>query len=113
MALRSVGRISGVKLIDFNPSQLHLILRTDPRSLRFAQNIGRLKKASAQRLAPVDTGTLRDSINYAVYDAETGWEVVIYATAPYAMFVEFGTRNAERQPFLRPAPIAPAITVDL
>ena len=77
----------------------------------------------AQRLCPVRTGALRDSI-HAEDTQETGKTVVgnVVADAPYAAYVEFGTgiRGAssegagkgpysptwpgmEAQPFLRPA----------
>jgi len=54
----------------------------------------------ASDLAPVDTGTLRDSIRY-----EDGR---VYTDVEYAPFVEYGTVNAPAQPFMRPA----ADTVD-
>lgn len=49
----------------------------------------------AKQLAPVDTGTLRDSIT-----AEPGG---VFVYAPYAMFVEYGTVDTPAQPYLRPA----------
>jgi hypothetical protein len=48
-----------------------------------------------KRLAPVDTGQLRDS----VVPTPEGIEV----RAPYAALVEFGTRHMEAQPYIRPA----------
>ncbi len=49
----------------------------------------------AKRYAPVDTGRLRNSIH------REGDSIVV--SAPYAGYVEFGTRNMAPQPFLRPA----------
>lgn len=57
----------------------------------------------AQDLVPVRTGNLRSSI--AVGTERQGIVVTahIEATAKYAPFVEFGTKNQNAQPFLRPA----------
>ncbi len=53
----------------------------------------------AKRLAPVDTGRLRNAINSA--STKDGWFVI--ADTNYATFVEFGTDRAPAQPFLNPA----------
>jgi HK97 gp10 family phage protein len=53
----------------------------------------------ARSLAPVRTGRLRGSI----YAKTSGWEAQIGAEASYAIFVEFGTRHIQAQPFLHPA----------
>ena len=53
----------------------------------------------ARSLAPIRTGRLRSSI----YAKTSGWEVQIGAEASYALFVEFGTRQMQAQPFLHPA----------
>lgn len=50
---------------------------------------------TARSLVPVDTGTLRDSIQ----EHAEGVSV----TAPYAGFVEYGTAYVPAQPYLRPA----------
>jgi len=54
----------------------------------------------AQRIVPVDTGTLRDSIQVGSYDAEGA---TVEVGAPYAAAVEFGTVHAPAQPYLHPA----------
>jgi len=54
----------------------------------------------AKALAPVDTGTLRDSIEVVKTD-ELHYQVV--ATAPYAAEVELGTSRQAAEPFLFPA----------
>ena len=58
---------------------------------------------AAKGIVPVDTGALRDSIQ-AVEDKQgENAGATVEATAPYAMFVEFGTQDHSAQPFLRPA----------
>lgn len=57
--------------------------------------LGQEVAGGAQRMAPVDTGALRDSIF-----AEHGRVV---ATVEYAPFVEYGTSDTDAQPFMRPA----------
>jgi HK97 gp10 family phage protein len=52
--------------------------------------------AEARRLAPMRTGRLRSSIFSRVRE----WMLVIGATAPYALFVEFGTRYMQARRFL-------------
>jgi HK97 gp10 family phage protein len=56
--------------------------------------------AEARRLAPVRTGRLRDSIT-ARQLGPMSWEVS--AEAPYAFFVEYGSRGRPARPFFRPA----------
>ena len=56
-------------------------------------------KALAKQLAPVRTGHLRSSIYAKIQD----WIAEIGAEATYALFVEFGTRYMQAQPYLYPA----------
>lgn len=53
----------------------------------------------AKRQAPVDTGELRDSISFEV----SGNQVFVFAGAPHASDVEFGTYKMHAQPTIRPA----------
>ena len=62
---------------------------------QWAENV----KALAQQLAPVRTGYLRSSI----YTKIDGWVAEIGTEAAYALFVEFGTRRMQAQPFLYPS----------
>jgi HK97 gp10 family phage protein len=57
----------------------------------------------ARSLAPVRTGRLRSSIYWRTYGKYVGEKVEIGASAPYAGFVEHGTRFMAPRPFLRPA----------
>ena len=54
----------------------------------------------ARRGAPVRSGRLRSSV-YWRQASRTSWR--IGATAPYAVYVELGTRYMAAQPYLRPA----------
>lgn len=56
-------------------------------------------ETNAKKRAPVDTGNLRSSIQ----GEAKGLEGEVTATAEYAPFVEFGTRNMQSQPFMGPA----------
>jgi HK97 gp10 family phage protein len=53
----------------------------------------------AQQIVPVRTGFLRSSIGYEVADGT----LIIRATAKYAAYVEWGTRRARAQPYIRPS----------
>lgn len=57
-------------------------------------------QAHAAAAAPVDTGTLRNSIR-ASSDGELSWKVVV--GADYGIYVEWGTRHMAARPFLQPA----------
>lgn len=54
---------------------------------------------AARARCPVRTGRLRDSIYAKVQD----WIIKLGATAPYAVFQEFGTRYIRPKEFLRNA----------
>jgi HK97 gp10 family phage protein len=54
----------------------------------------------AQRLAPVLTGELRDSIHVEA-EGDGGADVV--AGTDHAIFPEFGTSTQQAQPYMRPA----------
>ena len=76
---------------------------------------GQAVVATAQSLAPVDTGHLRSTIGYTVSSGgggigltpggliTKGKTLTVYATAYYSLFKELGTRYQSPTPFLRPA----------
>jgi HK97 gp10 family phage protein len=79
---------------------------------------GEIIAQEARRLAPVDTGTLRDSIEVTddrdarLYGKLNGPGISVYVgpvgstedgDVYYAKFQEFGTVNHGAQPFMRPA----------
>lgn len=57
-------------------------------------------QAGAQRRAPVDTGTLKASIQAKRISA-THWEV--WVGVDYGIYLEYGTVHMAAQPYLRPA----------
>jgi HK97 gp10 family phage protein len=59
----------------------------------------------ARAAAPVDTGTLRDSMEVRVFgDGRSGGITAVVApTANHSIFVEFGTVKMSPQPFFFPA----------
>jgi HK97 gp10 family phage protein len=54
----------------------------------------------ARALVPVRTGALQRSIGH---DFPTPTSARVFATQPYARFVEYGTRYMAAQPYLTPA----------
>lgn len=60
-------------------------------------------EAHAKTRAPVDTGTLKNSIQ-AFRVAQGHWRVVV--GAEYGMYVEWGTVHMAAQPFFQPAVVA-------
>lgn len=62
-------------------------------------------QAGAQRRAPVDTGTLRASIQARRISA-THWEV--WVGVDYGIYLEYGTVHMAARPYLRPAVAAVA-----
>ena len=68
---------------------------------RGLEKIGLAAEGYAKKLAPVDTGRLRNSVTHAVVDGEQA--VYIGTNVEYARYVELGTSRHKEQPFLRPA----------
>jgi HK97 gp10 family phage protein len=70
---------------------------------------GTLLRDEAKHYAPVDTGTLRDSIYLAFKDNKSNEQQIVYSvswnsrTAPHGHLIEFGTYKMAAKPFLRPA----------
>lgn len=62
--------------------------------------LARAVRDDAKRIVPVRTGRLRNSIGISDPGPRS---VVVDATAPYAGYVELGTRYMRAQPYLRPA----------
>jgi HK97 gp10 family phage protein len=69
---------------------------------RAANRTGAWAAEEARRLAPVDTGELRDSISFEIRKVATGFAIVVLAGAEHALWVELGTSRMSAQPYLRP-----------
>jgi HK97 gp10 family phage protein len=75
----------------------------DRRALAAMQKAGQVAESTAQGLARVRTGFMRDSV-FIVTDVVDGQIVLIVGdSAPYAVFNELGTIFMSAQPFIRPA----------
>ena len=69
--------------------------------LRGLETCGLVAEGYAKKLAPVDTGNLRNSITHEVDDGESA--VYIGTNVEYAPYVCLGTIHTKAQPFLKPA----------
>lgn len=58
-------------------------------------------KDKAKELCPVDTGYLKNSIDYRIEDG--GTTGTVYVTAYYAKIQEYGDATHHAQPYLNPA----------
>ena len=66
---------------------------------RILLTIGLKAEGFAKKAAPVDTGTLRNSVANAVHEDD----VYIGTNLEYAPYVELGTRSTVAKPYLKPA----------
>lgn len=71
----------------------------DEATLAILDMIGNNAVQNARTYVPVDTGALRDSIDYDITDRS----VLLHADMPYAAYVELGTQYQDAQPYLQPA----------
>lgn len=69
--------------------------------LRGLETCGLVAEGYAKKLAPVDTGNLRNSITHDMYDGEPA--AYIGTNVEYAPYVCLGTIHMKAQPFLKPA----------
>ena len=69
--------------------------------LRGLETCGFVAEGYAKKLAPVDTGNLRNSITHDVDDGEPA--AYIGTNVEYAPYVCLGTIHMKAQPFLKPA----------
>ena len=69
--------------------------------LRGMEKCGLTAERFAKKLAPYDTGNLRNSITHEVDDGELA--VYIGTNVEYAPYVCLGTIHMNAQPFLKPA----------
>ena len=84
------------------------------RADRWLARAAALGSAAARERAPVRTGFLRSSIIPLPVRRLGGRSTAgIWAAAPYALWVEIGTRRMAAQPYLRPALNAVRTAADL
>ena len=69
--------------------------------LRGLETCGLVAEGYAKKLAPVDTGNLRNSITHDVDDVEPA--AYIGTNVEYAPYQELGTIHMKAHPFLKPA----------
>ena len=69
--------------------------------LRGLETCGLVAEGYAKKLAPVDTGNLRNSITHEVDDGDPA--AYIGTNVEYAPYVCLGTIHMKAQPFLKPA----------
>ena len=69
--------------------------------LRGLETCGLVAEGYAKKLAPVDTGNLRNSITHDVDDGEPA--AYIGTNVEYSSYVELGTIKMDAKPFLKPA----------
>ena len=70
-------------------------------TVRALEKCGLTAEGYAKKLAPVDTGNLRNSITHEVDDGEPA--AYIGTNVEYAPYVCLGTIHMKAQPFLKPA----------
>ena len=98
MTVRLSADVTGAREIVARLSEIDASAR-DALGEGLIEAVESLRREAAS-MAPRRTGRLRDSIAVAG-DALAGFTVA--ARAPYARFVEFGTRRIPARPFLAPA----------
>ena len=69
--------------------------------LKGLETCGLVAEGYAKKLAPVDTGNLRNSITHTVDEQEPA--AYIGSNVEYASYVCLGTIHMKAQPFLKPA----------
>jgi HK97 gp10 family phage protein len=88
--------------VELKLSRLRRVLQGEKAAIdRGANAYAEAVRDLAEQLAPYRTGALRESIHVEPGDVAGSYQVV--ASAPYAVFVEYGTAHAAAQPFLTPA----------
>tara|TARA_B100001057_G_C22773014_1_gene920393 strand:+ start:513 stop:956 length:444 start_codon:yes stop_codon:yes gene_type:complete len=81
------------------------IVRGSPSGTTYQKyNPRRMHTASARNQPPAsDTGFLANNISATSKKTNTGAEGTVTSAAPYSAFLEFGTLNMAKRPFMLPA----------
>jgi len=84
---------------EFQLKTEHMNASMKTRVQQRLQELAESIKETTQRIAPVRTGYLRSTI----FTEAAEWNVTVGASAPYAAYVEFGTRFMHGRRFLSQA----------
>ena len=87
--------------VQFTDNSKQIIEAMQQATVRSLEKCGLTAEGYAKKLAPVDTGNLRNSITHDVDDGEPA--VYIGTNVEYAPYQELGTIHMKAQPFLKPA----------
>ena len=87
--------------VQFTDNSKEIIEAIQQATVRAMEKCGLTAEGYAKKLAPVDTGNLRNSITHEVDDGEPA--VYIGTNVEYAPYQELGTINMTANPFLKPA----------
>lgn len=95
----------GVDLDDeaFQRGLRDAVKRMELKSEADLQRLAIRVQNEARKLAPVDTGRLRSSIQHTMGRDSRGPYAEVGTNVHYARHVEFGTVHSPAQPYLRPA----------
>ena len=94
--------------VQFTDNSKEIIEAMQQATVRALEKCGLTAEGYAKKLAPVDTGNLRNSITHDVDDGEPA--AYIGTNVEYAPYQELGTIHMKAQPFLKPAVAANANT---
>ena len=92
--------------IQFTDNSKEIIEAMQQATVRALEKCGLTAEGYAKKLAPVDTGNLRNSITHTVDEEEPA--AYIGTNVEYAPYVCWGTIHMKAQPFLKPAVAANA-----
>ena len=87
--------------VQFTDNSKEIIEAMQKATVRALEKCGLTAEGYAKKLAPVDTGNLRNSITHDVDDGEPA--AYIGTNVEYAPYQELGTIHMKAQPFLKPA----------
>ena len=87
--------------VQFTDNSKEIIEAMQQATVRALEKCGLTAEGYAKKLAPVDTGNLRNSITHEVDEEEPA--AYIGTNVEYAPYVCLGTIHMNAQPFLKPA----------
>ena len=87
--------------VQFTDNSKEVLEEMQQSVVRALEKCGLVAEGYAKKLAPVDTGNLRNSITHDVDDGEPA--AYIGTNVEYAPYVCLGTIHMKAQPFLKPA----------